>query len=69
MRKLLSLALVSVMMLSMTAAALADGLPSVGVAIYKFDDTFMAGERNAITEAAADVAAIEYADSQNNQAT
>ncbi len=69
MKKLLSLALALVLVLSMASAALAADLPSVGVTIYKFDDTFMTGVRNAITEAAKDVAAIEIADSQNNQAT
>lgn len=69
MRKLLSLALALVMVLSMTAAALAADLPSVGVTIYKFDDTFMTGVRNAISDAAKDVATIDIADSQNNQAT
>ncbi len=69
MRKLLSLALAFVLVLGMAAAALAADLPSVGVTIYKFDDTFMTGVRNAITDAAKDVAAIEIADSQNNQAT
>ena len=68
MRKMLSLALAFVLVLGMAAFALAADLPSVGVTIYKFDDTFMTGVRNAITEAAVDVATIEIADSQNNQA-
>ncbi len=69
MRKMLSLALALVLVLSMAAFALAADLPSVGVTIYKFDDTFMTGVRNAINDAAVDVATIEIADSQNNQAT
>lgn len=69
MKKILSLALACALVLCLASAALAADLPSVGVTIYKFDDTFMTGVRNAITEAAVDVAAIEIADSQNNQAT
>jgi methyl-galactoside transport system substrate-binding protein len=69
MKKLLSLGLALVMVFGIAAAAMAADLPSVGVTIYKFDDTFMTGVRNAIEEAAKDVATIEIADSQNNQAT
>ena len=43
--------------------------PPVGVAIYKFDDTFMTGVRNAISDAAKDVANVEIVDSQNSQST
>ncbi|MDD3213185.1 MAG: substrate-binding domain-containing protein, partial [Eubacteriales bacterium] len=69
MKKLLSLALALVMVLSIVTVAMAADLPSVGVTIYKFDDTFMTGVRNAIEDAAEGVATIEIADSQNNQAT
>lgn len=69
MKKLLSLALALVLAMSLVSAALAADLPSIGVTIYKFDDTFMTGVRNAITEAAVDVADITISDSQNNQAT
>ncbi len=69
MKKLLSLGLALVMVFGIVAAAVAADLPSVGVTIYKFDDTFMTGVRNAIEEAAQGVATIEIADSQNNQAT
>jgi methyl-galactoside transport system substrate-binding protein len=69
MKKLLSLGLALVMVLSIVTVAMAADLPSVGVTIYKFDDTFMTGVRNAIEAAAVDVATIEIADSQNNQAT
>jgi methyl-galactoside transport system substrate-binding protein len=69
MKKLLSLGLALVMVLSIMTVAMAADLPSVGVTIYKFDDTFMTGVRNAIEAAAVDVATIEIADSQNNQAT
>ncbi|MCT8977835.1 galactose/glucose ABC transporter substrate-binding protein MglB [Clostridium sp. CX1] len=43
--------------------------PSIGCAIYKFDDTFMTGVRNAISEAAKDKANVEIVDSQNSQTT
>ncbi|KQO10875.1 galactose ABC transporter substrate-binding protein [Paenibacillus sp. Leaf72] len=43
--------------------------PKVGVAIYKFDDTFMTGVRNAITEAAAGKVQVDIVDSQNSQPT
>ena len=69
MKKLLCTALALVLVLGMASAALAADLPSVGVAIYKYDDTFMTGVRNAIEAAATDVATVEMTDSQNNQAT
>lgn len=43
--------------------------PSIGCAIYKFDDTFMTGVRNAISDAAKDKANVEIVDSQNSQTT
>ncbi|ASS68905.1 MULTISPECIES: galactose ABC transporter substrate-binding protein [unclassified Paenibacillus] len=43
--------------------------PKIGVAIYKFDDTFMTGVRNAMTNAAKDKAELDIVDSQNAQAT
>lgn len=52
-----------------TAAAPAKGQPSIGVAIYKFDDTFMTGVRNAISDAAKDKAKVDIVDSQNSQPT
>ncbi|UFJ39616.1 galactose/glucose ABC transporter substrate-binding protein MglB [Brevibacillus humidisoli] len=42
---------------------------TIGVAIYKFDDTFMTGVRNAIEDAAKDKVAVEIVDSQNSQPT
>ena len=45
------------------------GLPKMGVAIYKFDDTFMSYVRNAIETNAAGKATIEMVDSQNAQPT
>ncbi|TVY01910.1 galactose ABC transporter substrate-binding protein [Paenibacillus cremeus] len=43
--------------------------PVVGVAIYKFDDTFMTGVRNAISQAAEGKAQADIVDSQNSQPT
>lgn len=44
-------------------------LPKIGFAIYKFDDTFMSGVRQAITDVSKGKATIEMADSQNSQPT
>ncbi|HOO87669.1 MAG TPA: substrate-binding domain-containing protein, partial [Synergistales bacterium] len=41
----------------------------IGCAIYKFDDTFMTGVRNAIAEAAKGKAKVDIVDSQNSQST
>lgn len=46
-----------------------DSTPKVGVAIYKFDDTFMTGVRNAMSDAAKDKATLDIVDSQNAQPT
>jgi len=43
--------------------------PKIGVAIYKFDDTFMTGVRNAMTAAAEGKATLDIVDSQNAQPT
>ncbi|MEV5029279.1 galactose ABC transporter substrate-binding protein [Paenibacillus sp. LPE1-1-1.1] len=45
------------------------GLPKAGVAIYKFDDTFMSGVRSAIETAAEGKMAVDIVDSQNSQPT
>lgn len=45
------------------------GRPSIGVAIYKFDDTFMSYVRNAIAENAKGKANLTTVDSQNTQPT
>lgn len=45
------------------------GNPKIGVAIYKFDDTFMTGVRNAISKAAEGKAEVDIVDSQNAQPT
>jgi methyl-galactoside transport system substrate-binding protein len=51
------------------SAAAGGGDTTIGVAIYKFDDTFMTGVRNAITDAANGVAKVDIVDSQNSQPT
>jgi len=43
--------------------------PTIGVAIYKFEDTFMTGVRNAISTAAQGKATVDIVDSQNSQPT
>ncbi|MBB6732452.1 galactose ABC transporter substrate-binding protein [Cohnella zeiphila] len=45
------------------------GEKTIGVAIYKFDDTFMTGVRNAISDAAGGKAKVDIVDSQNSQPT
>jgi len=45
------------------------GNKTIGVAIYKFDDTFMTGVRNAITDASKDKSPVDIVDSQNSQPT
>jgi methyl-galactoside transport system substrate-binding protein len=47
----------------------AGGNKTIGVAIYKFDDTFMTGVRNAITAAAEGKVKTDVVDSQNSQPT
>jgi methyl-galactoside transport system substrate-binding protein len=45
------------------------GQPQIGVAIYKFDDTFMSYVRNAIADNAKGKAVVNTVDSQNAQPT
>jgi methyl-galactoside transport system substrate-binding protein len=52
-----------------SAAPAAGKQANIGVAIYKFDDTFMTGVRNAISDAAKDKAKVDIVDSQNSQPT
>lgn len=57
------------MVLLMLPAHTTEPLPSLGVAIYKFDDTFMSGVRDAISQSAQGIAHIvRIEDSQNQQA-
>jgi len=51
------------------AAGASAAMPKIGVAIYKFDDTFMSYVRNAIEANAQGKATIEMVDSQNAQPT
>ncbi|MGO4500112.1 substrate-binding domain-containing protein [Paenibacillus sp. 2RAB27] len=52
-----------------TTAPAAGKKPTIGVAIYKFDDTFMSGVRAAISDSAKDKATVDIVDSQNSQPT
>ncbi len=55
---------------SQQSASVADKAKAViGVAIYKFDDTFMTGVRNAISKAAEGKVQVDIVDSQNSQPT
>jgi len=45
------------------------GLPGMGAAIYKFDDTFMSYVRNTIEQSAQGKVALTMVDSQNSQPT
>jgi methyl-galactoside transport system substrate-binding protein len=49
--------------------AAASGQPTIGVAIYKFDDTFMSLCRNVIEQNAQGKATLQMVDSQNAQPT
>lgn len=51
------------------ATAAPAATPNIGCAIYKFDDTFMTGVRNAISDAAKGKANVDIVDSQNSQPT
>lgn len=67
--KRMSLLVITVLAVSAAAVATAASLPTIGCAIYKFDDTFMTGVRNSILGAAKDKAKVDMVDSQNSQAT
>jgi methyl-galactoside transport system substrate-binding protein len=73
MKKIIAL-LAALCAVTMFAAAggksdAASGTPKIGVAIYKFDDTFMSYVRNSIQSNATGKATIEMVDSQNAQPT
>ena len=57
--------LVALLLMSVTAAA---KTPTIGCAIYKFDDTFMTSVRNSILATAEGRAQVDMVDSQNSQA-
>lgn len=68
-KRITALALMLVMALSLAACA-DSGEKTFGVAIYKYDDTFMTGVRNAIEAAAAEKQVkVDSQDSQNKQPT
>ena len=72
MKKVLAFTLMLVVLSAMvfvSCAAKKGGLPEIGVAIYKFDDTFMSYTRNAIEQNGQGKAAITTVDSQNAQPT
>ncbi|MDR1059588.1 MAG: galactose/glucose ABC transporter substrate-binding protein MglB [Treponema sp.] len=74
MKKLFSVAMILLVTGTMAFAtggqqAGSGGLPQIGVAIYKFDDTFMSYTRNSIEQNAQGKAAVTTVDSQNAQPT
>ncbi len=64
-----ALVVIAALFVSCGGSAAASGTPKIGVAIYKFDDTFMSYVRNAIDANATGKATIEMVDSQNAQPT
>jgi len=64
-----ALVVTGALFVSCGGSAAASGTPKIGVAIYKFDDTFMSYVRNAIDANATGKATIEMVDSQNAQPT
>ncbi|MCE5256525.1 MAG: galactose/glucose ABC transporter substrate-binding protein MglB [Spirochaetaceae bacterium] len=68
MKKLLVAVALAALLLASCGGG-AGGKPKIGVAIYKFDDTFMSYVRNAISDNAKDKAELEIVDSQNAQPT
>lgn len=66
---IVGLMLVLLLVAPVFAQGAKDDQIEIGTAIYKFDDTFMTGVRNAIAEAGKDKALVDIVDSQNNQAT
>jgi methyl-galactoside transport system substrate-binding protein len=74
MKKLVSVAMILLVIGTMAFAAGgqqagSSGQPQIGVAIYKFDDTFMSYTRNSIEQNAQGKAAVTTVDSQNAQPT
>lgn len=67
MKRIVSLALVAMVLLTFVGTAAAK-MPVIGCAIYKFDDTFMTSVRNAILKTAEGKAQVDMVDSQNSQA-
>ncbi|MFC7441160.1 galactose ABC transporter substrate-binding protein [Laceyella putida] len=72
MKKALSILLIGSLMATAAVGCSGNqksGEKTIGVAIYKFDDTFMTGVRNAISEAAKGKVKVDIVDSQNAQPT
>lgn len=70
MKKSIGLLVVMVLVVLMVGAFVEGASVNIGCAIYKFDDTFMTGVRNAISAAAKEKgAAVDIVDSQNAQPT
>ncbi len=72
MKKFISFLLIAVLVVGVCAACSTSangGKPSIGVTIYKFDDTFMTSVRNTIAAEGKDQANVEIADCQNSQPT
>jgi methyl-galactoside transport system substrate-binding protein len=69
MKKLLLALLAVALVFASCSGAASNGKPKIGVAIYKFDDTFMSGVRRAIETNATDKAELSTVDSQNAQPT
>lgn len=67
-KALLALLAVALLFASCSGGA-SSGKPKIGVAIYKFDDTFMSAVRRAIETNATDKAELSTVDSQNAQPT
>ncbi|MBN2062100.1 MAG: galactose/glucose ABC transporter substrate-binding protein MglB [Deltaproteobacteria bacterium] len=71
MKKSLAFVLLSILALSFASMAFASGQaqsePTIGVCIYKFDDTFMSYVRNKIEESAKGKIALSVQDSQYDQ--
>lgn len=68
MKKIVGLLVAMVLVVLMVGAFVEGASVNIGCAIYKFDDTFMTGVRNAISAAAKEKgAAVDIVDSQNSQ--
>ena len=71
MKKLLVFALLCAVLIAAVftgcSRSNAGGQPTIGVAIYKFDDTFMSYIRNAIQQNGQDKARLDIRDSRNSQ--
>jgi len=70
-RSILFLSAICIMVLAIFTVGCSknSGLPTIGAAIYKFDDTFMSYMRNTIEGLAKDKADLTMVDSQNAQPT